>query len=307
MYLDPLSNFYYHTKPYVETQEDLVFKQSIDLAIRSYAGGRNTSTYVGKYTGLLLDIDLSSAYSTILNLIRNLDFKSCGGIEKFREELQKYDGTVLPIAMAEVEFSFPKGCEYPSLAVKTNDGLFYVYNGRTTATLPEIHLAIQQGAKIRFIDAIVMSIDTRPLKKLKNLQYTSSGPDFTLKDYQYQFKEFCGKFDNFIFRRFLTDKILARTKAKKNGNELLQQLLKNYVNGLYGKTAQGLNKKSTYVVGKGTSKPLPASMITSPYIASMVTGVVRAALSCIMDAISKLDGYKLISATTDGVLYSVPP
>lgn len=306
MYLDPSTNIYQNRDPNDETHENRVFKQSVDLAIRSYNGGLNSSFFIGEYIGLLLDIDLSSCYPTILNMLQNLDFKSCGGIEEFREELEKYDGTTLPIAMAEVEFSFPRTCKHPSLATKTADGLFYVYNGRTTATLPEIDLALHQGAKIIFIDAIVMSVETRPLNKLNSLIYSSEGPVFTLKDYQYQFDELSGQ-HGFIFRKFLTDKILARTKAKKNGDELLQQLLKNYVNGLYGKTAQGLNKKSTYVVGKGTSKPLPASAITSPYIASMVTGTVRAALCCIMDAISKLDGYKLISATTDGVLYSLPP
>ncbi|MEA2072923.1 MAG: hypothetical protein U9O86_05000 [Campylobacterota bacterium] len=307
MYLDLITGIYQHSEPFDEDCKDLVFKQSIDIASRSYMGGLNTSVFIGEHKGLLLDIDLSSCYPTILNMIRNLDFKSCGGIEEFRDELERYDGASLPIAMAEVTFTFPTSCKHPSLPTKTNDGLFYVYNGRTTATLPEIHLAIQQGAEIRFIDAIVMSVDNGTLKKMMGLEWTCNKRTLTLKDYQYHLNALCSNQEGFTFRRFLTDKILARTEAKKNGDELLQQLLKNYVNGLYGKTAQGINKKSTYVVGKGISEPLPASAITSPYIASMVTGTVRAALSCIMDAISKLDGYKLISATTDGVLYSLPP
>ena len=95
----------------------------------------------------------------------------------------------------------------------------------------------------------------------------------------------------------------ARTNAKKNNNQLLQLIYKDMVNGLYGKTSQGIRNRKTFVIGEGESKPLPPSIITNPYMASITTGTVRAAMSSIIDCMSKMEDYEIISATTDGVLY----
>jgi len=256
-----------------KSSEQLEFERHYDLASRSYMGGLNSSYVIGKISGNIIDIDFSSCYPSALNMIQNMTYEASGGIEEFKIELEKYDGSTLPIAMADFEFEFPTDCLYPSLPIKNGDaGLFYVLKGRTTCTLPEIHLALQQGCVItNWYDAVVMTCD-----------------------------------ENFTFRGFLSELIQARDRAKKEGNAMLQLILKDYVNGMYGKVAQGINRRPTYVVGKGVSRPLPPSTVTNPYAASMTTGVVRAALSSIVHALSTLDGYTVISATTDGVLYKAP-
>lgn len=253
--------------------EQLEFEKHYDLASRSYMGGLNSSYVIGEVKGDVIDIDFSSCYPSALNMIQNMTYDVSGGIEEFKIELEKYDGTYLPIAMADVEFEFPTDCLYPSLPIKNGvAGLFYVLKGRTTCTLPEMHLALQQGCVItKWHEAIVMK---------------------------------CG--EGFTFRGFLSILIQARDDAKKDGNNILQLIYKDYVNGMYGKVAQGINRRPTYVVGRGVSRPLPPSAVTNPYIASAVTGVVRAALSSIVHAVSTLDGYMVISATTDGVLYKAP-
>ncbi|WP_310438732.1 DNA polymerase [Sulfuricurvum sp.] len=253
--------------------EQLEFERHYDLGARSYMGGLNSSYVIGEVRGDIIDIDFSSCYPSALNMIQNMTYEVSGGIEEFKIELEKYDGTYLPIAMADIEFEFPFDCLHPSLPIKNGDaGLFYVLKGRTTCTLPEIHFALKQGCVIaKWHDAVVMKCD-----------------------------------EGFTFREFLSELIKARDDAKKEGNNMLQLILKDFVNGMYGKVAQGINRRSTYVVGKGISRPLPPSAVTNPYIASAVTGVVRAALSSIVHALSRLEGYMVISATTDGVLYKAP-
>ena len=250
------------------------FLKYYNLASRSYMGGLNSSFILGKTKGIILDIDLASCYPSALNMIENLSYNSSGGITEFKQVLKDYDGSRLPIAIADISFKFPSECLYPSLPIKNgNAGLFYVLEGRTTCTLTEIHFALSQGCEIsQWHEAVVMS--------------TKEG--------------------SYTFRNFLTQSIHARAKAKKELNQILQLIFKNYVNGLYGKIAQGINRRTQFVVGKGKSLPLPPSAITNPFIATTVTGLIRAVLSCIIDVISNLEGYTVISATTDGVLYSTP-
>ena len=82
-----------------------------------------------------------------------------------------------------------------------------------------------------------------------------------------------------------------------------------YSNSLYGKLAQGIQKKSSFNSRDGATKQLPKSNITNSYYASMTTGLIRAALSCVIVAIQELidkgHNYIIISATTDGCLYGV--
>jgi DNA polymerase elongation subunit (family B) len=256
-----------------KSSQQFEFERHYDLAARSYMGGMNSSYVIGEVKGDIIDIDFSSCYPSALNMIQNLTYEVSGGIEEFKIKLEEYDGTTLHIAMADIDFEFPLDCLHPSLPIKNGDaGLYYVLKGRTTCTLAEIHFALQQGCVItRWYDAVVMTTD-----------------------------------EEFTFRSFLSELIKARDKAKKEGKSMLQLILKDFVNGMYGKVAQGINRRPTYVVGDGVSRPLPPSVVTNPYIASAVTGVVRAALSSIVHALSTLDGYMVISATTDGVLYKAP-
>ena len=198
-------------------------------------------------------------------------------IEQFKEELKMYDGSRLPIAFADVTFVFPKDTLYPNLCVKHDKyGLLNPLEGRTVATLPEIELALYMGAKITYHEAFV-------IHTLNNGEY--------------------------VFREHLRELIYARDEAKKDKDELLQQMLKLYVNTLYGKVAQGITPKNSFDLRDSGSKPLGASPVTQPYFAAMITGTLRAGLSALLVAMDELNkeghNYIPISATTDGVLYQV--
>lgn len=208
--------------------------------------------------------------------------------EKFQYLLSSYPkATSLAIALADISFSFPENCNYPCLSVRVEDfGLINPLEGRTVATLPEIWLALYLGAKIEYHEVVVLD-------------------DFKLS---YETKDF-KKEDYFVFRSYLRNLYELRKEAKNNNEELLQQLYKTYSNGLYGKLAQGISERSSFNVRDGGSTRLPKSSITNSFYASMTTGLIRAALSELLVAINELieEGhpYKIISATTDGLLYGI--
>lgn len=198
-------------------------------------------------------------------------------IDVFKKELANYDGTRLPIAFADVTFTFPSDTLYPNLCVKHDKyGLLNPLEGRTVATLPEIELALYLGVELTYHEAFVV-------QSLNNGQY--------------------------VFREHLKGLIFARSEAKKSHNELLQQMLKLYVNTLYGKVAQGITPKNSFDLRSSDSKPLGVSRITQPFFASLITGTLRAGLSALLIAMDELNkeghDYVPISATTDGVLYQV--
>ena len=196
-------------------------------------------------------------------------------IKRFKQAIDAFDGTSLPIAFADIEFVFPKDTLYPNLCVKDiKYGLINPLEGRTVATLPEVHLALYLGAKISYYEAFLIEPN-----------------------------------EGYIFREHLKALIDDRNKAKKEGNELMQQLLKLYVNTLYGKVAQGINPKKGFDLRDERTKEIGTSPITQAYFASMITGTLRAGLSALLIAIDELNhegyDYLAISATTDGILYRV--
>ncbi|MDD2699374.1 MAG: DNA polymerase [Arcobacteraceae bacterium] len=211
-------------------------------------------------------------------------------IDRFKELLTNYpNDTHLRIAVADISFKFPSDCRYPNLSVKIDSfGLINPLEGRTVSTLCEIYLANYLKAEIIYHDAVVIED-----YKIPDKYFVESDEDE---------KEF-------VFRTHLKRLFNLRNNAKKEDNELLQQLYKTYSNGLYGKLAQGISDRKMFNTREGGTKRLPKSSITNPFYASMTTGLIRAALSELLVALDELiqegHNYKIISATTDGILYGI--
>lgn len=209
-------------------------------------------------------------------------------IKRFEKLVKNYCNDIhLRIALADISFIFPDDCKYPNLCVKVEGfGLINPLEGRTVATLPEVHLALYLGAKIDYHDAVIIDDYKLP-------------DDLNIKN----------KEEYYVFRTHLRNLYELRKEAKANDQELLQQLYKTYSNGLYGKVSQGISERTSFDVRERSSKRLPKSDITNSYYASMITGLIRAALSELIVAINELieEGYpyKIISATTDGLLYGI--
>lgn len=209
-------------------------------------------------------------------------------IEKFKELVTNYPkDTHLRIALAEISFKFPSNCKYPNLSVRIDGfGLINPLEGRTVATLPEIWLAKYLGAQLSYHEAVIIDDYVLPEDVIENRDDKS-----------------------YAFRTHLRNLYNLRNEAKKDNQELLQQLYKTYSNSIYGKLAQGIAEKSMFNTREGGTKRLPKSSITNSYYASMTTGLTRAALSELLIAIDELiqegHSYKIISATTDGLLYGI--
>ncbi|RII25141.1 MAG: hypothetical protein CXR31_14725 [Geobacter sp.] len=192
---------------------------------------------------------------------------------------------------ARVRFKFPGGTRFPCLPVKHyRYGLIYPLEGETVATAPEIMLAVEAGAEIKAVTSLSFPMVTDE----------SGLPER-------------------FFLPHLREMTTERGKYKKDkGNpssQILEKLLKEFVNSFYGKFAQGINPRSIYQPTTGEMRSLGPSAITEPYIAALTTGLARAALSATLMAVEDYNKERkdtphsqihVISATTDGLLIGLP-
>jgi hypothetical protein len=91
-------------------------------------------------------------------------------------------------------------------------------------------------------------------------------------------------------------------RAANGKGSMLERMWKEIGNSLYGKLAQGLQKKRVFDTRAADMKALDPSKITQPYLAAYTTSLVRAVLG---ECIAALPHDKMvISATTDGFITS---
>ncbi len=172
-------------------------------------------------------------------------------------------------SMARVSFKFPDDTRFPSLPVRADSyGLIYPLEGETYCTGHELEVAHGQGAEIEILQGIICPWVN----------------------------------DERIFEPFM-----ANVRKNRNDNEkgsFEERLHKEIGNSVYGKLAQGLRKKSAFDTTTGLSKDLPPSSITNPFFAAYTTGLARALMSAMLNAIPA--EYSVVSVTTDGFLTDAP-
>lgn len=248
----------YFTKRKREVPLDIV-SYHIPLAIDCYHGGRNEQFWFGPgYQADWFDFDLASAYPTAMSLLALPDWERV----KFTTNLDDFDD--FSFSFVRAKFSFPDTVRYPTLPVRTDNGLIFPLSGETSFCGPELSLARNLGAKIEILHGIVFPInsDVRP------------------------------------FGDFVKD-CIARRRAFKKG-DLKELFWKEITNSTYGKTAQGLQERYVFDIQEREMQRLPESPITNPFYAGMITSSVRAVLGEIMNAIPQ--DRMVFSCTTDGFL-----
>jgi hypothetical protein len=250
------------------------------FAAQCYHGGKNIAFALGfsPEERELVDVDLKSAYTTALALIRVPDWNSA------RQTMDLVDLAVVEDAMtfAHVKFAFPPETRVPSLPARTSKGrgLVYPLEGESWCTGPEIAVALHQGARIE----------------------AQSGWRV-----EWQFSRVLRPFEGFTRR---INEI--RAGAKQAGDLVLDKTAKEIGNSLYGKIAQAVASqrvipddivfRRTFDTKLGKSGTLGPSAISQPMFAAYCTGLVRAALC---EALSRLPPTAwLASATTDGFLFA---
>jgi DNA polymerase type B, organellar and viral len=232
---------------------------SLDFVTGTYHGGRNEQFWFGPgYDAQWTDYDLSSAYPTAMALIGMPDWK------KIRTSTELNDYTATTLGFACVDFKFPDTVRYPTLPIRTQNGLIFPLEGRSYCAAPEVAVARRLGAEITIRHGVVIPTD-----------------------------------DNVrIFGDFIQGCLKERNKHLP---KTLQNLFwKEISNSTYGKTAQGLRSKRVYNMREGDMKPLPESKITNPFFASFITSFVRAVLGEIINSLP--EGVMVFSCTTDGFI-----
>ena len=231
----------------------------LDFVTETYHGGRNEQFWFGScYEGEWTDYDLSSAYPTAMALIGLPDWKNIRLTTDLEEFLPK------TLGYACVDFKFPEGTRYPTLPVRTDNGLVFPLEGTSSCAAPEIYLAKKLGCELRIRHGVIVP----------------------------------SKSDCLIFGDFIRSAIKKRGEYPKKSIDAL--FWKELSNSTYGKTAQGLREKRVYDIRDKETKPLPPSRITNPFFASFITSFVRATLGEIMNSLPK--DVMVFSCTTDGFL-----
>jgi hypothetical protein len=237
-------------------------------AVASAHGGRNECFHYGPTdAGYWNDFDISSAYGTVISGL-GLPNWAAG---RFSKDPLEYRPETL--GFARVRFKFPRDTRYPSMPVKDYEGahgLVYPLEGETYVPAAEIATALSLGADITIIFGGIIPWDTF----------------YLFYDYIKQ----CG-----------TDRAAAKALADKFGDGFYKLMQ----NGLFGKFGQGLHgalkrHKMAFSTREGDSIAIDLSPISSPFLASYITGAVRAAVS---EMIASVPGYRnVLSVTTDGFL-----
>jgi hypothetical protein len=247
---------------------------------QTYHGGLNAAFALGLSPEgrELVDVDLKSAYTTALALIRIPDWGSA------RQTKNLADLAVVDEAMsfALVKFRFHDDARFPCLPVRasSNRGLLSPLEGKSWCTGPEIVVALDQSAEVE------------PLSgwRIEWLAGNSIRP-----------------FEGFTRR---VNEI--RDKAKAAGDKILDDTVKEIGNSAYGKISQAVAAikiiqddavfRRTFDTKWGRTEKLGPSAITQPMFASFCTGLVRAA---ICEALHRLPpDVWVASATTDGLMFA---
>lgn len=235
------------------------------LAVNCFYGGANFGAYFGATEqGEYNDYDLSGAYTTALVDILEADY-----LNSFESKnIEDYLGHTM--GFAYVRFKHPDGTKWGLLPCRTDlRGIYYPLEGETYVTAPELQLAHDAGVDIEILHGQVI-----PWKQGSVSQFK-------------------------VFTKIIRKQ---RSKYKKEGNELYDQLWKLIGNTLYGKVGQGLREKSGFDISSGLSSKIPYSPVTNAHAAAHATGFVRATMMEVIRKLTMDNSIQIVSATTDGFL-----
>jgi len=258
------------------------------LASDAYLGGFNQALMYGKCDvsdsdSIILDVDFSGAYPTTMAVLPVSDWNKTPMVLTDIDAVEHLlatpgiAGRSVPMVLAEANFVFPPDCKYPCLPVMSPYGPLYPLRGTTICTGVELALARRLGAEIK----ITLGFSFPTLHDEGGNRYLA-------------FADFLGE----LARRRDEEKLI-------NPGSLRDRMLKEIACSFYGKLSQGLEERTIYnFSGKG--EKLKPSRMTSPHYAAMTTGIVRAALCALVDGVSRHEGCRVLSVTTDGAMIVVP-
>lgn len=262
-------------------------------ASHAYNGGYNASSDIGYFPGLTCDYDLRNAYPTAMCLVPDIDWENPILAEIINRDLSLGD-FIAPIAshsgyhplvlmLAYVTFEFPADVKYPCIPVKvdgipvyplSSDGFDGVY-----VCGSDLYLALKLGAKVHAERCYILN--------------TIHNPDNGMASYS--------------LRAAMKQLVADRSRATiEHGKKSLEELtLKTMASSGYGKNAQNVIQKASWVAYNNAMKNIGCSGITNPFSACMTTSIVRSVLLAAQNQCHAL-GYMACSVTTDGFISDIP-
>lgn len=248
------------TTPYVEE-----LSWHIPFLTECYHGGRNEQFWFGpSFEDDWTDYDLSSAYPTAMATIGRPIWREIRDMKASDLETIKIGS----MAFAFVDFRFPKNVRYPTLPIRTANGIVFPRAGTAYCAAPEIVLARQLGCTLRLRKGLIIPCEP----------------------------------DDLVFLPFIKGAIERRAAGQ---NDIEKQFHKEIANSCYGKTAQGLRDRRVFGLKTARTHRLPESPITNPAYAAFITSFVRAVDGEIMN---RIPADKMIfSVTTDGFITNATP
>ena len=230
----------------------------VDFATECYHGGRNEQLWFGpSFEDEWSDYDLTGAYPTAMATIGKPDWKKVRPTQDLNELKAETFGFTC------VDFEFPIGTRYPTLPVRTENGIVFPLSGRSYCSTPEIDVARQLGCRLTIKFALIIPQNTKDK----------------------------------VFFDFIKQSIGNR-KASKTPIE--NAFWKEITNSSYGKTAQGLREKRVFNLKEKKSEKISESEISNPFYAAYITSFVRAVVGEIINNIP--EDKMVFSVTTDGFI-----
>lgn len=273
-------------------QADDAYNSAFSMALKAYTGGQNLCYNPGVIEmPYVYDIDLKSSYVNAGHLIPDLrldvpplmEATNSNG-KHFKCLLTKMPNGVFTVGVADVDYKLPKDIKRSPLGVKAaikNATPRYVMEHKR-AILPLttlIDLFENYSAEI-YIHRLIVPEQKKLTGELVNICPSGKAQDWTLQH--------------------------RNSAREKYGNKSAEQeLFKLLGNGAYGKTAQGLNAKTSKVFGKDNSYYVPLSKSTNPLIAMQYTAIARYQVNFLMNLLDRIYPNNLIpSVTTDGFIWA---
>lgn len=253
----------------------------------SFRGGYNMCSEIGFFPQETHDFDLMSCYPTSSATILDVDFLAEGGVisrtvNNHTLSLDDFTelGALTPF-VGFVSFVFPESIAYPCLPVPLEGSMVYPRTSGGArgvwATGPEVWLALTLGA------GVICQIG-----HFARVRRVGDEPSRLLRG---------------AYKQLLDDR--ARAKSEFGAKSFEQTVLKLMANSPYGKLAQGVMGQRGWDAWAQERDDVGGSAITSPYHATMTTGLVRAVLLATLNQLHDL-GYSTPSCTTDGFITDAP-
>ncbi|WP_247882298.1 hypothetical protein [Brucella intermedia] len=145
---------YYKIKTVTPLQENAHYNEA--FITETYHGGRNEQFIFGiADEGQWRDHDLSSAYTTAMSLIGTPDWDNI-------TNLTTLDNVgPLDLSFFSVDFEFPETVRFPTLPVRTANGIIFPRRGNSKCAAPELYLAQKLGALLTFRKGVHVPSDPK--------------------------------------------------------------------------------------------------------------------------------------------------